>query len=223
VARELAEVYARIDASALNAVFMRTFARQMAAELGAPPSAEGYAAVVELARRLVAKLRTGEEISAASRRILDSLFPAWFPAAFKALFARPLPRFSLRMNALVTVAATQWLMGPSALEDDGLTVKVERCRFLEQTGCVSVCVNACKRPTQAFFEHSLGIHAHLEPDYNDFSCKFKFGERPPPEHLDDALRAPCLAICPNAATATATAAAVAAKMAAKRDAVCPKV
>ena len=26
---------------------------------------------------------------------------------------------------------------------------VHRCRFLEESGCASVCVNACKMPTQA--------------------------------------------------------------------------
>eukprot|EP00631_Chrysoreinhardia_giraudii_P006000 CAMPEP_0197425758 /NCGR_PEP_ID=MMETSP1170-20131217/32187_1 /TAXON_ID=54406 /ORGANISM="Sarcinochrysis sp, Strain CCMP770" /LENGTH=52 /DNA_ID=CAMNT_0042953345 /DNA_START=1 /DNA_END=156 /DNA_ORIENTATION=- len=33
----------------------------------------------------------------------------------------------------------------------GQLLLVKRCRFLEESGCASVCVNACKMPTQAFF------------------------------------------------------------------------
>mgnify|MGYP001807295156 CR=1 FL=1 len=30
----------------------------------------------------------------------------------------------------------------------GHGVLVERCRYLEQAGCASVCINSCKVPTQ---------------------------------------------------------------------------
>jgi len=34
------------------------------------------------------------------------------------------------------------------LKEQGL--KIEKCRFLETSGCLSTCVNACKIPTQRF-------------------------------------------------------------------------
>ena len=73
------------------------------------------------------------------------------------LFAGPLPVFSQRLNAAVTAATCQWLMGPSEVNDVelpggeilvGQGVKVERCRVLEESGCASVCINSCKVPTQ---------------------------------------------------------------------------
>ena len=90
---------------------------------------------------------------------------------FEILFARPLPAFSAKLNARVTALAGQWLMGPCEVEDlsrddaaaavvpgDGARqqVLVRRCRFLEEAKCASVCVNACKVPTQAFFNDDMG-------------------------------------------------------------------
>lgn len=31
---------------------------------------------------------------------------------------------------------------------EGMGVLVERCRYLEQSGCASICINSCKVPTQ---------------------------------------------------------------------------
>lgn len=48
-------------------------------------------------------------------------------------------------------------MGPCKVNDvqlpdgrtgTGMGVRVERCRYLEQAGCASVCLNSCKLPTQ---------------------------------------------------------------------------
>jgi len=33
-------------------------------------------------------------------------------------------------------------------------VLVERCRYLEQSGCASICINSCKVPTQVCLQHS---------------------------------------------------------------------
>eukprot|EP00983_Pelagomonas_calceolata_P105167 1159100-Pelagomonas_calceolata.AAC.3 len=40
-------------------------------------------------------------------------------------------------------------------------VQVQRCRYLEEAGCTSICVNSCKVPTQVrhnllYVQHSLG-------------------------------------------------------------------
>ena len=34
---------------------------------------------------------------------------------------------------------------------------MRRCRYLEETGCASVCINSCKLPTQAFFAQDMGL------------------------------------------------------------------
>jgi hypothetical protein len=70
------------------------------------------------------------------------------------------------MNAWATKWAGTWLMGECEVNDctvdGGLTGKnqgllVKRCRFLEESGCASVCVNSCKIPTQNFFLNDMGL------------------------------------------------------------------
>ncbi|CAI5961012.1 unnamed protein product [Closterium sp. NIES-64] len=78
-------------------------------------------------------------------------------------------------------------------------VKIERCRYLETSGCVGMCVNLCKMPTQHFFTHELGVPLTMEPNFEDFSCRMVFGLPPPLPSLDPALQQPCTATsCPAA-------------------------
>ena len=69
------------------------------------------------------------------------------------------------MNAYITRLTTFWLMGESELVDvevdcgkigKGQGLLVKRCRYLEEAGCASVCVNTCQVPTQAFFAENMG-------------------------------------------------------------------
>ena len=41
-------------------------------------------------------------------------------------------------------------------------VFVKRCRFLEQSGCASVCVNACRVPTQDLFNGDMEVPMRIE-------------------------------------------------------------
>jgi hypothetical protein len=53
---------------------------------------------------------------------------------------------------------------PSGQVDKGMGVLVERCRYLEQSGCASICINSCKVPTQASIPFSYacrGGNNHL--------------------------------------------------------------
>ena len=76
-------------------------------------------------------------------------------------------------------------------------VYVKRCRFLEQSGCASVCVNACKFPTQDLFNGDMGVPMRIEPDYETLSCSFKFGLAPSIDDEVDALATPCFSACPS--------------------------
>ena len=53
----------------------------------------------------------------------------------------------------------------------GYGVLVERCRYLEQSGCAAVCINSCKVPTQEFFAKNMGLQLTMTPNYEDFSCQ----------------------------------------------------
>ena len=102
--------------------------------------------------------------------------------------------------------AGQWLMGECEINDieiDGKIMKgqgllVKRCRFLEESGCASVCVNSCKIPTQKFFIEDMGLPLTMTPDYETHECQFSFGRVPTQQDDLDAIGTPCLSRCPTA-------------------------
>ena len=110
------------------------------------------------------------------------------------------------MNAWATYAMGTWLMGECEVNDveiDGVTYKdqgllVKRCRFLEESGCASVCVNSCKIPTQNFFIEDMGLPLTMTPDYETYECQFTFGKMPSEQDEFDAKNTPCLSRCPSA-------------------------
>ena len=116
-------------AAPLDAFFMSCFRRKLAATLGKRDGdfAAGYAGLIAMIRELHAAYPAEQDVVSASQATLRGLFPDWPPGApqgevgllhwFKVLFARPFPAFSARLNAWVTLAAAQWLMGPCVLED----------------------------------------------------------------------------------------------------------
>lgn len=207
-----------------DALFEGTFRAALARELGRDSTRPGYAGVIELVRELITTFDTPATATAASRRVLNSLFPDWPPFAprdrvgllywFEVLFAKPFPGFSAKLNAWVTWWAAQWLMGPCELADleradvdaparlaagdgTGQLLVVKRCRFLEESACASVCVNACKMPTQAFFNSDMGVPMRLVPDYETLECRFEFGVPPTAGDESEARSTPCLAGCPT--------------------------
>ena len=78
-----------------------------------------------------------------------------------------------------------------------MTGPVCRCRYLEQSGCASVCLNSCKVPTQEFFRQDMGLDLCMTPNYEDFSCQFDFGKKPLPQEQDEAFTVPCFTQCPS--------------------------
>ncbi|OMO63997.1 hypothetical protein CCACVL1_22118 [Corchorus capsularis] len=140
-------------------------------------------------------------------RILNSIFPPFLLELYKILIA-PIDggKVAAMMVARVTVLTCQWLMGTCTVNSvdlpDGTScnsgVFVERCKYLEESKCVGVCINTCKLPTQSFFKDYMGVPLVMEPNFSDYSCQFKFGVLPPLPENDAALKEPCLDICPIA-------------------------
>lgn len=168
--------------------------------------AQGYDAIIGLTRKLNAKYKHPQQTQAATKRILKSLFPGWLPPAFSAMFSRPVPQVAAQLNAWVTALTCQWLMGPTKINDieleDGQVfrrqgVLVERCRYLEESGCASICINSCKVPTQEFFQENMGLMLTMTPNYEDYSCQFSFGQAPLPQDQDDVFSIPCFQNCPS--------------------------
>ena len=214
------------DSGLLNRTLLAVFRDRVADELGERERDDlsAWDGLIELVHRLNVKGPTPRATREGARRILNNCFPAlpsptrgfaWrpLPEAFRELFVarEALRPFCAKLNAWVTGACSGWLMGRSKLEDAdpaliapgwgdgrGSVLRVDRCRFLEASGCASTCINMCKAPTQTFFAEDMGIPLHMEPDYDDFSCTFTFGKEAPPLELDAALAVPCFTQCPTA-------------------------
>ncbi|CAI5489531.1 unnamed protein product [Closterium sp. Naga37s-1] len=117
---------------------------------------------------------------------------------FRKLF--PPSKWSAEINAAITVPGFQWLVGPCQLKEVEVNgqkqmsgVHVTKCRYLEVSGCVGMCVNMCKLPTQDFFTNDFGLPLTMTPNFEDMSCEMVFGQMPPPLSEDPALSQPCFA------------------------------
>lgn len=188
----------------------------MVQAIGSDSQQEGYAAIIDLTRRLNAQHSSPRGTQEATVGILRSLFPGWLPPAFAVMFSKPMPGLSCQLNAWATWMTCQWLMGECEVNDveidggrmgAGHGVLVKRCRYLEEAACASVCINSCKVPTQEFFQRHMGLPLEMKPNYEDFSCQFSFGKTPPPEAQDAAFSTPCFQKCPTAQRAAAALAA----------------
>lgn len=198
--------FSEVDKQPLNAIIMNLFRRKMVQAIDEDVEEQGYQGIIRLTRRLNSKFLNPRQTQARTVSILNSLFPPWLPPAFKVLFAKPFPELSCKMNALATALTCQWLMGECKVNDveidggkigQGHGVLVRRCRYLEESGCASVCINSCKVPTQEFFEKDMGLPLLMTPNYEDFSCQFSFGRTPPSQADDAAFQTPCFSQCPS--------------------------
>ena len=135
----------------------------------------------------------------AQRKIVTETLLELIPEIIRILFKKLIKPSNWvdEMNALITVEFFGWLVGPSERvpreSDDVLAaVKIKKCRYLEQSGCVGACTNFCKVPTENFFKEAFGVDAHLEPNHKDGSCVMTFGEKLSDE---EAFSAPCYLAC----------------------------
>uniref|UniRef100_A0A2P2K0D0 Uncharacterized protein MANES_17G076100 n=1 Tax=Rhizophora mucronata TaxID=61149 RepID=A0A2P2K0D0_RHIMU len=187
--------------------FLSLFRNKMAKEVGWDSEKPGYDGLIEVANRLMLTGTTNSETRDAAVRILRSLFPPLLLDLYKMLVS-PLGggKVAAMMVARVTAITCQWLMGVCTVNSVELPggnswesgVFVERCKYLEESKCIGVCINTCKLPTQTFFMDYMGVPLLMEPNFTDYSCQFKFGVLPPLTEDDSTLKEPCLEICPVA-------------------------
>ncbi|XP_072976141.1 beta-carotene isomerase D27, chloroplastic [Typha angustifolia] len=191
----------------LDDLFLTFFRKKMVEEVGWDSEKPGYVGLIEVANRLMIKGKSNLETEESAVRVLESLFPPLILVLFKMLIA-PIygGRIASMMVARATALSCQWLMGPCSVNSiilpDGSScasgVFVEKCKYLEESKCVGICINTCKLPTQTFFKDYMGVPLYMEPNFADYSCQFNFGVLPPASVSDKALTEPCLEICPNA-------------------------
>ena len=107
------------------------------------------------------------------------------------------------LTSFVTPTFFQFLVGPSTVNRraDGALggLVVEKCAFLQESGCKGMCLNICKVPTQDFFADTLGMPLTVTPNFETQECQWSFGEVPTPLKEDPAWPKGCLVGCPTRA------------------------
>lgn len=217
-------VYDDIDASPISKVLMGTTRALLAEVAGGDNATPGFDGLMDLVRVVNDMGGTAEDLQLRARGVFEGLLPAlnlgWVGPIWKNQVQPSFPTWATSF-AFVQVFRNlfPWLMGPMEGEDFvevkvpralrsvlfflpesvqlAQTVKAERCRFLEGTQCASVCVNTCKVPSQTWLGADFGMPVHVEPNYEDFSCRWHFGVQPPPLHEDEAVMSPCFTKCPS--------------------------
>ncbi|CAL1373705.1 unnamed protein product [Linum trigynum] len=191
-------------------LFMTLFARKME-KFGAPAKAGdagkekgwldyNYESFVDASKKVM-QGRNRIQQQQVVRQVLLSMLPPGAPEQFRKLF--PPTRWAEEFNAALTVPFFQWLVGPSEVievEVNGVKqrsgVLIKKCRYLENSGCVGMCVNMCKIPTQDFFTNEFGLPLTMNPNFEDMSCEMIYGQAPPAFEDDPVAKQPCFAnIC----------------------------
>ncbi|WP_346292967.1 DUF4033 domain-containing protein [Sphaerothrix gracilis] len=182
-------------------VFIWLFSRKIAKALGRGTSLPGYDGFVDLSKKIM-QGRNAQEQQETVAVVLQSLVPA--PVLWLIRTAFSPTRRVCELNAWFATVLFEWLVGPcevKAVEFTDATgqhrqqnsgVQIEKCRYLEQSRCVGLCVNMCKLPTQNFFTQQFGIPLTMTPNFEDFSCEMVFGQPPPPLETEEAAQQPCL-------------------------------
>ena len=219
--------YSSIDASPISKVLIRTIRGLLVEEVGKdtdPRPWDNFDAVLTPVREVNDMDGTARDVTVRAKRVFAGILPAlyigWVPPIWKNAISKVAPQWASNYAfVLVFTTLFPWLMGPmegidhvdvpvpeslrKAFKFLPETVKVpqaikaERCRFLEQSGCASVCVNSCKAPSQEWLGEYFGMDLHIQPNYDDFSCQWKFDVKPPPLYEDAAVMVPCFTNCPS--------------------------
>ena len=103
------------------------------------------------------------------------------------------------LTSFVTPTFFGFLVGPSYpnRRKDGKLggLVVEKCKFLQESGCKGMCLNICKVPAQQFFQDELGLPLTVSPNFVTQECQWSFGETPLPASEDPSFPKGCLAGC----------------------------
>jgi hypothetical protein len=103
------------------------------------------------------------------------------------------------LTSFVTPTFFGFLVGPSypnRRKDGSLGgLVVEKCKFLQESGCKGLCLHQCKVPAQEFFQEELGLALTVNPNFVTQECQWSFGETPVPASEDPSFPKGCLVGC----------------------------
>lgn len=118
----------------------------------------------------------------------------------KSVFGGPL-FYAPFLTSVVTPPFLKFLVGPSRTNyrKDGKPggIVVEKCKFLQESGCKGMCLHQCKLPAQQFFADNLKLPVTVSPNFATQECQWSWGEEPLPPEQDPAWPRGCLVDCPT--------------------------
>ena len=185
-------------------LFIRLFAHKMARAVGERTERAGYDGFVELSQKIM-QGRNSQQQQQLVAVVLQSLVPAPVLWGIRTFFSPT--QLVCELNAWFATQLFEWLVGPCEVKSVDIktatgqtrqqksNVHIKKCRYLEQSSCVGMCVNMCKLPTQQFFTEKFGIPLTMPPNFEDLSCDMVFGQAPPPLETEAAYQQPCLQEC----------------------------
>jgi hypothetical protein len=178
--------YASIDASPISKVLTSTIRGLLVKEVGYDTDKRPWTdfdGVLTSVREVNDMDGTARDVTVRAKRVFAGILPAlgigWIPPIWKSQIKKATPEWAANYAfVLVFTNLFPWLMGPIAGVDHvdvalpslltktfanlpktisvPQAIKAERCRFLEQSGCASVCVNSCKAPSQEWLGEDFG-------------------------------------------------------------------
>lgn len=192
----------------LDRLFIHLFSSKIADALGKKDFPIGYAGFVSLSYEVM-QGRDSQKQRDVIAVVLQSIIPGFVLQVIRYVFSPT--KLVCELNAWFASLLFIWLVGPLSVKEveiDGKKqrsgVQIKKCRYLEQSGCVGMCINLCKAPTQDFFTQKFGIPLTMTPDFTDFSCEMIFGQVPLPPDRDSAYQQGCLPLtCPNSVQTSA--------------------
>jgi hypothetical protein len=186
----------------IDRLLIALLSTKLAGALGRKTQKSGYAGFVDLSKQIM-QGRNAQAQQDVVAVILGSVVPK--PALWLIRTLTAPTQWVCESNAWFASVMFQWLVGPCDRKSVAVTgldgqprlqksvVQVKKCRYLEDSGCVGLCVNLCKLPTQRFFTEGFGIPLTMVPNFEDFSCEMIFGQMPPDLQDEDCYQQPCLA------------------------------
>lgn len=192
----------------IDKLFIWLFSRKMSKVLGKKTNKKGYEGFVDLSQQIMAG-RNPQQQQEVVEVILKSIVPSPVLYAIRT-FSSP-TKWVCESNAWFASILFEWLVGycdvkevevmgeNQHLRSQKSCLYIHKCRYLEESGCVGMCVNMCKLPTQKFFTESFGIPVSMTPNFDDYSCEMVFGQLPLPIKEDPVYNQECLLNdCPTA-------------------------
>lgn len=181
---------------------------------GVTSEKEGILGLLDQGRTFM--LQPGQTPEAQHKMVYDTLrglMTPFLPPFYRIFMSGIIPKFGTDLDgkqigpwfyapcltSFVTPTFFAFLVGPSRpnRRKDGQLggLVVEKCKFLQESGCKGLCLHQCKLPAQQFFDEELGLPLTVSPNFETQECQWSFGETPLPPSDDPSFPKGCLVGC----------------------------